>query len=122
MKSCKSTRKSLCERHSALLWASLCCLAMRPVACSTKDDVAASGAYAELQSSLPPGCMLMTMEEVCSDLHLRPCVFSLPKAEVWDMPEHVIRQLSVSWLTERMARDNSGLQEILISPPLGNQG
>jgi len=27
--------------------------------------MAASGAYAELQASLPPGCTLMTMEEVC---------------------------------------------------------
>ena len=32
---------------------------------STKDDVAASGAYAELQSGLHPGCSLTTIDIVC---------------------------------------------------------
>ena len=32
---------------------------------STENDVAASGAYAELQSGLHPGCSLTTIDMVC---------------------------------------------------------
>ncbi len=53
--------------------------------------MAASGAYAELRSSLLPGCTLMTMEEVCSSTPqctLGPLAISLIYLKAWtlDMP------------------------------------
>ena len=52
---------------------------------STKDDVAASGAYAELQSGLHPGCSLTTIDMVrhhhCSITHFDDA----PRHLDWDV-------------------------------------